>query len=689
MALGECSTNDAQNLDSKVSGSHHPRPEPGLPEVSKVSAPAELSLFSKIAWWSLVVNLGVVAWGAYLRAMQYGDGCGSHWPLCDGETHPLHGPIAKVVEFSHRGSTGLTVLFSIALIVFGRRWFGAGSQTRKFAYTIGGLVVMEALVGMVLVKFGLVANNATPERAWVMSFHVVSTFLLMAATTWAAYTGSGGRRLVLKGQGAVGWMLLLGFAMHCGLGVSGAISALGHTLDPVPDVLREAVKPGAFWMVRLQPYHPYVSLAVGMFLVLAATLIANLRPSAEVRRAGIYMVAAFLVELGIGLINILLKAPIGLQMLHLAAADAAVVTFAYFTACALAYGLQHKEHPGPPARRVSFKELVHQYVMLTKPRVISLLLFTTLAALLAASGGWPGLWLFVSVAIGGYLMAGAANAINMVVERDLDEAMARTSKRPTVSEIIPTGTALNFAVIVALSAFALLAFGVNLLTACLAFAGLVFYVSVYTLGLKRRTYHNIVIGGAAGAFPPLVGWAASQNGLAPLAYYLFAIVFLWTPVHFWALAILIKDDYAKAGVPMLPVVKGVRATTVQIVVYTILTVAITLVPVLARLVGWTYAAIAAALNIYLLVLCIRLFRSPERPQASRLFHYSMLYLALLFTAVAVDRSLPHAPSKNTRVSSGAVAESGVRPDGLRGSRAGALALWTRESRTANAEPGGY
>lgn len=683
MARSEVSSDCAHILEARNSSSHQTSPISVARDISKLSPSAELSLFSKIAWWSLVVNLGVVAWGVYLRAMEFGDGCGSRWPLCDGNSNPIHGPIARLVELSHRASTGLTVLFAIALIFFGRRWFDRGAQARLFAYVVGGFVALEALVGMLLVKFHLVANNASAERAGVMSFHVVSTFLLMGATAWAAYTGSANRRLVFKGQGAVGWLLALGFAMIAGLGVSGAISALGHTLDPVPDVLREAVKPGTFWMVRLQPYHPYVSLAVGMYLVLIATLISNLRPSAEVRRAGIVMVSAFLVELAIGLVNILMRAPVALQMVHLAAADAAFVSFAYFAATALVAGLVHREQSGPAARRVRFAELVHHYVALTKPRVISLLLFTTLAALLAGARGWPGLWLFVSVSVGGYLMAGAANAINMVVERDLDEAMVRTRTRPTVSEIITTGSALNFAVGSALVAFALLAFGVNLLTACLAFAGLVFYVSVYTLGLKRRTYHNIVIGGAAGAFPPLVGWAASQNGLAPLAYYLFAIVFLWTPVHFWALAILIKDDYASAGVPMLPVVKGVRATTVQIIVYTVLTVAITLVPVLARQVGWTYAAIAAVLNVYLLVLCVRLFRSPERPQASRLFHYSMLYLAILFTAVAVDRSISHPAPANVRVESAAVAEAG----GGRWSTFGVPRM--ADARQARAAQGGF
>lgn len=689
MARGEVSSDDAQTLENQNSSHTKPSPKSEDHDISKLSGTTELSLFSKIAWWSLAVNLGVVAWGVYLRAMQYGDGCGSHWPLCDGNSTPLHGPIARLVEMSHRASTGLTLIFAIVMLVYGRRKYGPGTQTRRFTYVVGGFVALEALVGMLLVKLHLVANDASAGRAWVMSFHVVSTFLLMASITWAAYTGTGQRRLAFKGQGAVGWLLMLGFVMLAGLGVSGAISALGHTLDPVPDVLRESVKPDAFWMVKLQPYHPYVSLAVAMFLVLIATLISNLRPSAEVRRASVIMVGTFFAELTVGLINILLKAPVWLQMLHLALADAAVITFAYFAASSLLSTLVHKEQSGPPARRVPMKDLVHQYVMLTKPRVISLLLFTTLTALLAGAGGWPGLWLFCSVAVGGYMMAGAANTMNMVVERDLDEAMTRTRQRPTVSEVIPTGSALNFAVVVALSAFALLAFGVNLLTACLAFAGLVFYVSVYTLGLKRRTVHNIVIGGAAGAFPPLVGWAASQNGLAPLAYYLFAIVFLWTPVHFWALAILIKDDYASAGVPMLPVVKGVRATTVQIIVYTILTVAITLVPVWARLVGWTYAAIVAILNVYLLVLCVRLFRSPERPQASRLFHYSMIYLAVLFTAVAVDRSLPQATPKIARVESGAVAEAGVSRSAMREGWGNLSAPWTKQTETAHAVSGGY
>jgi protoheme IX farnesyltransferase len=601
-----------------------------------------------VAWWSLLLNLGVVAWGAYLRAMQFGDGCGTHWPLCEGNPDALHGHIATLVEYSHRASAIVPTVFGIVLIVLARRQFPRGAQQRKLAYIVASFVLLEALIGAVLVLFKLVTTNPSTERVAAMSFHVVSTFLLMAATTWAAYTGTG-RKLKLKGQGPVGWFLALGFAMIGGLGVSGAISALAHTLDPVKDVLSEAMKANAFWMVKVQPYHPYISLAVGMFLVLTATLVGNLRPGAEVRRAAIVMVGAFLIELGIGLSNILLNAPVWLQMIHLAAADATVVTFAYFAACALREGVERREQYGASDRKLSVKATAKQYFMLTKPRVISLLLFTTVAALLAAAGGWPGLTLVLSVTVGGYMMAGAANTMNMVVERDLDQAMARTRTRPTVNEDISGSRALGFGLAMAVGAFTILTVGANLLAACLALAGLVFYVSIYTLALKRRTWNNIVIGGAAGAFPPLVGWAAAHNGLAPLAYYLFAIVFLWTPVHFWALAILIKDDYAAAGVPMLPVVKGVRATTVQIAVYTVLTVMITFAPVLFKLVGWPYAVTAIALNVYLALYCSRLFRNPDRARASGLFHYSMVYLALLFVAVAVDRSLPHATANRVQV----------------------------------------
>lgn len=279
------------------------------------------------------------------------------------------------------------------------------------------------------------------------------------------------------------------------------------------------------------------------------------------------------------------------------------------------------------------------YFWLTKPRVISLLLFTTLMAMFIAAGGWPGLSLFVAVFVGGYMAAGAANAFNMVMDRDIDGQMRRTATRPTVTERISRGHATVFAVVLMVLSFVLLWWGANLTAALLAMAGLVWYVLVYTLYMKRRFWSNIVIGGAAGAFPPLVGWAAVTGDLSLFAGYLFLIIFFWTPVHFWALALLIKDDYARAGIPMLPVVRGERETVLQIWLYAILTTVITLIPVLMGELGWFYLVLALGLNGVLLQRSLQLFRTLKPRGIILLYKYSMLYLALLFVAMAVDRAL--------------------------------------------------
>src|SRR5206468_5400287 len=234
---------------------------------------------------------------------------------------------------------------------------------------------------------------------------------------------------------------------------------------------------------------------------------------------------------------------------------------------------------------------------------------------------------YLAVGLGLYMAAGAANAINMVLGRDLDLRMGRTARRPTVTDAIPARAALRFAFALSIASFVLIWAAANLLAAMLALAGLAFYVVVYTLLLKRRTWANVVIGGAAGAFPPLVGWAAATGDLSPLAWCLFGIIFLWTPVHFWALAILIKEDYARAGVPMLPVVRGVRATVIQIAFYAVLTVAISTLPLMLRggngeaAVGGLYLGAAVLLNSVLIIRSLQLYRRPDHPRARSLFHY--------------------------------------------------------------------
>ncbi len=290
-----------------------------------------------------------------------------------------------------------------------------------------------------------------------------------------------------------------------------------------------------------------------------------------------------------------------------------------------------------PSATVSWRD----YLALTKPRVISLLLFTTLASLFIAAHSFKGvsLLLFLMVAIGGYMAAGAANTFNMVVDQDIDLRMARTAGRPIVTSAISSKNAMLFAFVLTTLSFVLLYFSGGLLCAMLAMAGLLFYVVIYTLLLKRRTWQNIVIGGAAGCFPSLVGWAAVQHSLNVFAWLLFAIVFFWTPVHFWALALLIKDDYAAANIPMLPVVHGDQSTIRQIIAYMFVTVGVTYITAWYNFTGLFYLLSATVLNIILGVYTFQLWRSPQRKSASRLFHYSMLYLALLFLCMAIDRCL--------------------------------------------------
>jgi protoheme IX farnesyltransferase len=282
---------------------------------------------------------------------------------------------------------------------------------------------------------------------------------------------------------------------------------------------------------------------------------------------------------------------------------------------------------------------VRDFVTLTKPRIISLLLVTTLAPMFVA--GTPGWVTVVIVTLGGYLMAGGANAVNMYLDRDIDESMARTRLRPIPSGRLAPSAVLAFGVALAAAATWLLATFVNVLTAALALIGFYAYVFVYTRWLKRSTPQNIVIGGAAGAIPPLVGWAAVTGTLDLTAWYLFLIVFYWTPPHFWALALLKQRDYARAGVPMAPNVWGESETKNEMLWYSCILVALTILPVAFGAFGWLYLAGALALDALLLHGVLRVRRAREWTEAAwRLYKFSLLYLALLFAVMVIDRRGP-------------------------------------------------
>jgi protoheme IX farnesyltransferase len=289
--------------------------------------------------------------------------------------------------------------------------------------------------------------------------------------------------------------------------------------------------------------------------------------------------------------------------------------------------------------RPSLKTRVGAYVALTKPRIIELLLVTTVPTMVVAQRGLPPLWLVVATVVGGTLAAGGANAINMYVDRDIDALMERTRNRPLVTGAVAPRAALTFAVVLEVAAFALLWGTVNLLSAVLAVSATAFYVFVYTLWLKRTSTRNIVIGGAAGAVPVLVGWTAVRNELEWAPIVLFAVIFYWTPPHFWALAVKYRDDYAAADVPMLPAVADLRTVAIRILGYTLLLWALTLVFGVVAGMGALYTIAAVVLGAVFTWFAFRLLVTGSTAAAMRLFGWSITYISLLFGAMAVDQLL--------------------------------------------------
>ena len=288
----------------------------------------------------------------------------------------------------------------------------------------------------------------------------------------------------------------------------------------------------------------------------------------------------------------------------------------------------------PPPALAGVRQVVADYVTLTKPKVQSLLLLTTVCAMYIA--GSPSIGLVLATVVGGYLSAGGSGAINHWYDRDIDAQMERTSTRPVPSGRISPQAALTFGLVLGVASAIWLTLLVNPLAAGLSLGGFVGYAVGYTMILKRSTWQNIIWGGAAGAVPPLVGWAAVDGRLSGLAIYLFAIVFFWTPPHFWALSLLMKDEYAKVGVPMLPVVRGEDETRKQILLYSVLLYAVSQLPFSAHGFGLLYLVVSLVLNAILIGLAIDLRRRADRRAALRLYLYSLIYLAVLFAAMVAD-----------------------------------------------------
>jgi protoheme IX farnesyltransferase len=396
----------------------------------------------------------------------------------------------------------------------------------------------------------------------------------------------------------------------------------------------------------IQLLHRTVAAVIGVLVIAAIiSVLGRHRRSAGVRAVVALTLTALAFQVAVGAAVVLLHLPAPLRALHLALAAAVwsgtvILAMVSSRLPAIEERIAFREDSrglGPSKRPP--RQIVLDYVSLAKPRIIPLLLITALGAMMMAQRGWPSTGLVLITLVGGALAAAGAGAINCWIDRDLDRAMLRTRRRPLPDGRVAPAHALAFGIGLGLAAFVLLAFFVNVLAATLAISGLLFYVFVYTLWLKRWTAQNIVIGGAAGAVPPMVGWAAVTHRLDLTAVYLFAVIFLWTPPHFWALALRLRGDYARAQVPMLPVVRGESAARRQILLYTVGLVAVTLAVVVTGILGLVYLLGAALLGALFIALSVMTLRSQRQRWSRWLFDYSIAYLGLLFAVMVVDRIL--------------------------------------------------
>jgi protoheme IX farnesyltransferase len=418
------------------------------------------------------------------------------------------------------------------------------------------------------------------------------------------------------------------------------VSALGSAGALSCDTLPFCGENGV--LAQLQNSHRVFSVIAGLFAAIMVAQTLRSYTDRGIRGAAIAVGVLVTAQVVVGLIidQGVLQSLVHAELSMVSIAAAAVVA-------AAAYHLPWTRHAAESSAKpavgddiqgpYTWKEKLKDYVSLTKPGVISLLILTTITSMYITPAGAPSLALVLWTTLGGWLMAAASHSYNCYLDRDIDVLMGRTGRRPIPSGRIPGWHALVLGTVLMILAAVILVVYANWLAAALAFAGLVYYVLIYTMWLKRSTFNNIVIGGGAGAFPPLVGWAAATGSLTLPSLFLFAIIFYWTPPHFWALAIIRSKDYARAGVPMLPVIAGDAETRWQIVLYTILMFVVTILPTPLQMLGVAYLVMATVLGLVFGYYAVQLYRQGTTASAWGLYRFSLLYLALLFGAMVVDR----------------------------------------------------
>ena len=581
-----------------------------------------------------LVTYALVVLGGVVRVSGSGLGC-PDWPLCHGRLLPplnLH----AIIEYSHRTTASLAsalivLTAAVALLAWRKR-----RDIVIPAMVALGLLVAQVVLGAITVRLELPPMIVLAHLATAMALLAAVCVTAVAASVARPTTATDRASVPLARAAAAGtYLLILSGSLVVGSGASSSCAAwplcgggFSLSFEGYP---------------AIQLLHRGLAAAIGVLIIVSLFALLNRhRVQRAVRATVALTLAALAFQVAVGAAVVTLHLPAALRGLHLALASAVwagTVVLAVLADRLPAGGApvavaDHARQPPRPAR-----EVVLDYVSLAKPRIIPLLLITALGGMMMAERGWPSTGLVVLTLLGGALAAAGAGAINCWIDRDLDGAMLRTRRRPLPDGRIAPSHALLFGIALGLAAFVLLAFWVNVLTATLAISGLLFYVFVYTLWLKRWTVQNIVIGGAAGAVPPVVGWAAVTHRVDLTALYLFAVIFLWTPPHFWALALRLKGDYARARVPMLPVVRGEAVARRQILLYTLVLVAVTLAVVVTGALGLLYLAGAVVLGGVFIALAVVNLRNQRQRWSRLLFDYSIAYLGLLFAVMVADRMI--------------------------------------------------
>ena len=600
------------------------------------------------AWAGVVVTYFLIALGGTVLATNSGLSC-PDWPLCYGQAY-YSGTYQVFLEQFHR-FTAATVSILIVLLLIG---IIAWARKDRALLTMG--IAAPMLLAIQIVLGGLTVLWKLPPQ--IITAHLGTALAIFAIViTIAVLSGKPARR----GDGlpspehptktrkfaqlAITNALLVYILMLLGSYVTGNGAALACPGWPLCTPASWAV---SNHLADINILHRIYAVFVG--LVTLWTVISALRRWRVARGQAIVGLVGgllFVYQAVVGGLIVLLKEPAFVAGLHLALATAVwgtLVLLAAFASNQLRavpqqQELEEMEQAEDEAKKEIglVRQTITNYVDLMKPHVTVLLLGVTAAAMAIAKQGLPPLVLVISTLLGGAMAAGSAYCINCYIDRDIDQIMGRTQRRSLPSGRVEPQRALVFGIFLGVGAFIILTAFVNLLSAVLACSGILFYVFVYTMWLKRSTVQNIVIGGAAGAVPVLVGWAAITNNLSLPAIWLFAIIFFWTPPHFWALSLLIQKDYEKAGIPMLPVVKGEAETRRQILLYSLLLLALTLMLFVMGIMGYFYLAGAVILGGGLVYLAIRLWRDQSKKWARTLFWYSNMYLAAIFAIMVLDR----------------------------------------------------